>query len=158
MISGCLHTRNRVLDAFDNAYNEMQKLYDDDKLEEVYESAQILLADAAIPRYHRMKTLMLLSNFTSDIDEAQRYHAEAEAMWRIVRGNTCYVYTFHLLELSYDALDITVLLPPFFAGDVATGPIEAIKRVQSPLSLRTHDTRHRDIVTYDCKSMSFQMC
>jgi hypothetical protein len=27
-----------------------------------------------------------LSSITSDLDEAQRYHAEAEAMWRIVRG------------------------------------------------------------------------
>ena len=82
MISASLHTRDRILDAFDDAYIEMQKLYDDDKLEEVYESAQVLLADAAIPRYHRMKTLMLLSNFTSDLDEAQRYHTEAEAIVR----------------------------------------------------------------------------
>jgi hypothetical protein len=86
MISACLHFPDRILDAFDNAYHEMQKLYDDDNLDEVYESAQVLLADAAIPRYHRMRTLMLLSNFTSDLNEAQRYHAEAEAMLRIIRG------------------------------------------------------------------------
>jgi hypothetical protein len=86
MISAGLHTRDRILDAFTNAYNEIQKLYNNDNLDEVYERAQVLLADAAIPRFHRMKTLLLLSNFTSDLDEAQRYHAEAEVMWRIVRG------------------------------------------------------------------------
>jgi hypothetical protein len=56
MISAGLHTRDRVLDAFTNAYNEMQKLYGDDNLEEMYESAQILLADDAVPLYHRMKS------------------------------------------------------------------------------------------------------
>jgi hypothetical protein len=49
MISAGLHTRDRILDVFTNAYNKMQKLYDDDNLEEMYESAQVLLADAAIP-------------------------------------------------------------------------------------------------------------
>jgi len=86
MISAGLHTRDRVLDAFTNAYNEMQKLYDDDNLEEMYESAQILPADDAVPLYHRMKTLLLLSSVTSDLDEAQRYRAQAEASWRIVSG------------------------------------------------------------------------
>jgi hypothetical protein len=85
MITAGLHTRDRVLDAFTNAYNEIQKLYDDNNLEEVYERAQVLLADTASPRYHHMKALMLLSDITSDLDEAQRYYAEAEALWRIVR-------------------------------------------------------------------------
>ena len=73
-------------------------------------------------------------------------------------SSSLFYLKIHLFELSYDALDITVLLPPFFASDVATGPIKAIKRAQSPFPLRTHVPRHRDIVTCDCESMSFQMC
>ena len=86
MISAGLYTRDLILDAFTSAYNEMQELYDDNDLEEVYERGQVLLADAAIPRYHRMKALLLLSSIASDLEEAQRYHVEAEALWRIVRG------------------------------------------------------------------------
>jgi hypothetical protein len=85
MITAGRHTRDRVLDASTDTYNEMQKLYDDDNLEEVYERAQVLLADTASPQYHRMKALLLLSDITSDSDEAQRYYAEAEALWRSVR-------------------------------------------------------------------------
>ena len=85
MISAGLHTHDRVIDAFTNAYNEMQELYDNDDLEEVYDRGQVLLADAASPRYHRMKALLLLSSIAFNLDEAQRYHAEADALWRIVR-------------------------------------------------------------------------
>ena len=49
MITAGRHTRDRVLDASTDTYNEMQKLYDDDNLEEVYERAQVLLADTASP-------------------------------------------------------------------------------------------------------------
>ena len=95
MISAGLHTRDRILDAFTNAFNKIQRLYNNDNLDEMYEGAQVLLADAAIPRFHRMKTPLLLSSFTSDLDEAQRYHTEAEAMWRIVRGQ-------HVLGVNSD--------------------------------------------------------
>jgi hypothetical protein len=50
-------------------------------------------------------------------------------------SSSLFYLKIHLFELSYDALDITVLLPPFFAGDVATGPIKAIKRTQAPFFL-----------------------
>jgi hypothetical protein len=101
MISAGLHTRDRVLDAFTNAYNEMKDLYDDDNLEEVYERGQVLLADAASPRYHRMKALLLLSSIAFNLDEAQRYHAEAEALWRIVRGQHALGQSDVDTELSY---------------------------------------------------------
>jgi hypothetical protein len=101
MITAGRHTRDRVLDAFTDAYNEMQKLYDDDHLEEVYERAQVLLADTASPQYHRMKALLLLSDITSDLDEAQRYYAEAEALWRSVRRQHALGHSGVDTELSH---------------------------------------------------------
>lgn len=78
----------------------MQELYHNDNLE-MYESEQILLADAAIPRYHRMKALLLLSDIASDLDEAQHYYAEAEALWRIVRGQHALGNSIVDIELSH---------------------------------------------------------
>jgi hypothetical protein len=101
MVSADLHTHYRVLDAFTNAYNEMQELYDNDDLEEVYDRGQVLLADTASPRYHRMKALLLLSSIAFNLGEAQRYHAEAEALWRIVRGQHALGQSDVDTELSY---------------------------------------------------------
>jgi hypothetical protein len=101
MITAGRHTRDRALDAFTDAYNEMQKLYDDDNLKEVYERAQVFLADNASPRYHRVKALLLLSDITSDLDEAQRYYAEAEALWRIVRRQHALGHSGVDTELSH---------------------------------------------------------
>jgi hypothetical protein len=101
MITAGRHTRDRVLNAFTDAYNEIQELYDDDNLEEVYERAQVLLADTASPQYHRRKVLLLLSDITSDLDEAQRYYAEAEALWRIVRRQHAFGHSGVDTELSH---------------------------------------------------------
>ena len=40
---------------------------------------------AAIPRYHRMRTLLLLGSTVGDWDEAHEYWENAETLGRIVR-------------------------------------------------------------------------
>jgi hypothetical protein len=87
MISTRLFNRDRVLDAFTDAYNKMQQCYDDDEFDDCVDMGEKLLADSALSPYHRMRTLALLSSF-SDLEDAQRYHAEAEALWRIIRGSS----------------------------------------------------------------------
>jgi tetratricopeptide (TPR) repeat protein len=71
--------------AFTDAYNECAELYDNDELEKCIEKAQALLDYGAAPRYHRMKTWILLGNCLGDWDEAHDSYVEAETMWRIVR-------------------------------------------------------------------------
>ncbi|KAK3074927.1 hypothetical protein LTR53_002238 [Teratosphaeriaceae sp. CCFEE 6253] len=71
--------------SFTEGYNEAKKLYDDDDLEGCIEKARELLAEPAIPRYHRMKTLILLGSTLGDWEEAEECRVRAEAIWRIVR-------------------------------------------------------------------------
>lgn len=71
--------------AFATEFNEAAKLYDDDKLEECIEKCKAILADNACPRYHRMKTLILLGNTLGDWGEANTCCIEADFLWRVVR-------------------------------------------------------------------------
>ena len=52
--------------AFADAFNEVNRLYGDDKFKECIEKAQSLLDDPALPRYHRMRTLVLLGSTHPD--------------------------------------------------------------------------------------------
>ena len=58
---------DRAIDrAFTDAFNEVNQLYRDDKLGECIEKARSLLRESALPRYHRMRTLVLLGSTLED--------------------------------------------------------------------------------------------
>jgi hypothetical protein len=71
--------------AFTDGLNEAGDLYNNDRLDECIDKTRALLADRAIPRYHRMKALILLASTLGDWEEANDCHVEAETMWRVVR-------------------------------------------------------------------------
>ncbi|KAF2129669.1 hypothetical protein P153DRAFT_267656, partial [Dothidotthia symphoricarpi CBS 119687] len=70
---------------FSEGFREMSNLYNANKLEECLAKGHELLESPAIPRYHRMKTLTLLSATTGDWYEADAYRMEAESLWRTTR-------------------------------------------------------------------------
>jgi hypothetical protein len=70
---------------FTDGFNHVHDLFLADRLQECEEAAFALLKEEAIPRYHKMRTLILLGTIVGDWDEANRYHIAAEGMWRIVR-------------------------------------------------------------------------
>ena len=74
-----------VDEAFTKAFNEANQHYEEDRLDECITQARALLADTAIPRYHRMRTLVLLGSCLGDWYEANSCCTQAEALWRIVR-------------------------------------------------------------------------
>jgi hypothetical protein len=91
-----------VLDrAFTEAFNKLNKCYEDDELDICVEKARELLHDSALPRYHRIRTLVLLGSaveyecsssfldkclpFHRDWREGRRCCVEADTLWRRVR-------------------------------------------------------------------------
>jgi len=48
--------------AFTEAINELNKYYVDHELDTCIEKARELLQDSALPRYHRIRTLVLLGS------------------------------------------------------------------------------------------------
>lgn len=76
----------RIIDeAFTAAFNEANELYRNDRLEECAAKCRELLDDSAAPKYHRMKTLILLGSILSDWDDADDCRLAAENLWSIVR-------------------------------------------------------------------------
>lgn len=55
---------------FMNEFNEANELYINDQLDECIAKARDLLQDPAIPRYHHMKTLVLLGSTLGEWEEA----------------------------------------------------------------------------------------
>lgn len=51
---------------FFDAYSEAVALYNADRLDECVDKAREMLSDASIPRYHRMRTLVLLGSTLGD--------------------------------------------------------------------------------------------
>ena len=78
-------TASDIDKSFTKALNEAGELYNNDRLDECIEQTRALLADDSIPRYHRMKALLLLASTLGDWDDANNCHAEAETLWRVVR-------------------------------------------------------------------------
>ena len=83
--SGGMASEDLIDKQFTDRFNELHDLFTADRLDECEKGAFALLADPAIPRYHRMKTLILLGTIVGDWHEANQYHGGAEAIWRIVR-------------------------------------------------------------------------
>jgi hypothetical protein len=70
---------------FTKALNAAYKLYHEDRLLECQKAALDLLEDYAMPRYHRMKVLMLLASILGDWEEANQCRIDAWALYRLVR-------------------------------------------------------------------------
>jgi hypothetical protein len=79
-----MHTADAIDKAFTNGFNEAAELYDADRLVECEKMARELLAKPYIPRYHSMKTQILLGSIVGDWYEACDFRIAAETMWRIV--------------------------------------------------------------------------
>lgn len=79
--------RDAVNDALCDAWNDGNRLYGEDKLEECIDKCRELLSDPALARYryHQMKTLLLLATTVGDLDEAGACWEQAELLWRIER-------------------------------------------------------------------------
>jgi hypothetical protein len=71
--------------AFTDGLNEAGDLYNSDRLDECIDKTRTIIADPAIPRYHRIKALILLASAVSGWQEAYDLHVEAETIWRVVR-------------------------------------------------------------------------
>ncbi|KAK1076442.1 hypothetical protein LTR33_008945 [Friedmanniomyces endolithicus] len=69
---------------YSRKYNAALWFYDRNQLNECAESAQDLLDDPDLPRFHRMKTLILLASITGWHD-AEDCRVEAEQLWRMAR-------------------------------------------------------------------------
>ena len=70
---------------FSDAFDALHKLYDNDELDQCIAGAESLLQNNALPRYHRIKTLLLLASTVGDRSDAEGYRSQAELLWRIVR-------------------------------------------------------------------------
>jgi hypothetical protein len=70
---------------FTKALNAAYKLYHEDRLLECQKAALDLLEDYTMPRYHRMKVLMLLACILGDWEEADQCRIDAWALYRLVR-------------------------------------------------------------------------
>jgi hypothetical protein len=74
-----------IHEQFTKALNAAFKLYHEDRLIECQEAALDLLEDYAMPRYHRIKVLMLLASILGDWEEADQCRIDAWALYRLVR-------------------------------------------------------------------------
>jgi hypothetical protein len=70
---------------FTKALNAAYNLYHDDRLQECQKAASDLLGDDAIPRYHRMKVLILLASILGDWEDANECRVDAWALYNLVR-------------------------------------------------------------------------
>jgi hypothetical protein len=71
--------------AFLEAVNHLIHLYNDDMLDECAEGAEELLKDYDMPRYFRMKVLIMLANIQIGWEPAEDYLIRAENLWRCIR-------------------------------------------------------------------------
>jgi hypothetical protein len=76
---------NLIDKQFTEALNKAYDLFDADQLEECQRAAIELLEDDAMPRYHRMKTLILLGTILGDWDEANECRIDAWSLYELVR-------------------------------------------------------------------------
>ncbi|KAH6639541.1 hypothetical protein C7974DRAFT_134116 [Boeremia exigua] len=77
--------RSTIDDQFCDALDAAYKLYNEDRLLECQRAAIDILEDAAIPRYHRMKVLILLASILGDWEEANQCREDAWALYNLVR-------------------------------------------------------------------------
>jgi hypothetical protein len=68
---------------FTNRLKDATQLYNDNDLETCEVLTRDLLADSGIPRYHKMKALLLLASFVEDAEEANECVCEK---WKACGG------------------------------------------------------------------------
>ena len=71
---------DRTDQEYTKAINDLIKLYDEDRLDKCAQGAEELLEDYGMPRYHRMKLLVLLANTYADWEPAEPLVVRAEAL------------------------------------------------------------------------------
>lgn len=71
--------------AFNERYNEAHQCYGNHELDRCIEKCQELLEDPTNPRFHRMKTLVLLGSTLGEWYEANGCHVKADILLSIVR-------------------------------------------------------------------------
>ena len=74
-------TREIIERQFTRQLRAAFRLYDADLLDECETSTRELLNDGDIPRWHRMKALILLASIAEDEDEAKSCYLKAESLW-----------------------------------------------------------------------------
>ena len=86
MASYDIDTTREIIDRqFTRQLRAAFRLYDADLLDECETSTRELLDDGDIPRWHRMKALILLASIAEDEDEAKSCYLKAESLWQMVR-------------------------------------------------------------------------
>jgi hypothetical protein len=73
--------QNELPELFGRAYNKVVELYDEDDQDKCIAAAQDLLEDPDLPRYHRIKTLILLGLAFEDWDDVETCRLAAERLW-----------------------------------------------------------------------------
>lgn len=74
-------TADLIAKSFSQGFNRLLQLWEDDKLQESLDGAQKLLEEPDIPRYFRIKTLILIASSVEEWHDAQICIAQAEALW-----------------------------------------------------------------------------
>ncbi|KAJ5022896.1 hypothetical protein PSV08DRAFT_250439 [Bipolaris maydis] len=70
---------------FCEEFNNAKALHDDGRLDECVAKARGMLEDPDIPRYHRIKTLLMLASALEDPYEASKCWLDATALWTSIR-------------------------------------------------------------------------
>lgn len=80
-----MSTSAQPLSQWSLADSRVRSFYDNDGLDKCVEGTQDLLDDGSLPRYHRMKTLILLAYFLEERGEMHECSEEAEWLYMIAR-------------------------------------------------------------------------
>lgn len=70
---------------FDGAINEAVQCYQNDEPEKCQALAESLLANSNLPRYYRIKVLILLCGVCEERYQAHEYLREGEGLWRVTK-------------------------------------------------------------------------
>lgn len=73
--------------SYDRGYKETRALFENDDLEGAITQAEELLKNNDLPRYHRIKLLMILVASLDDWWEARRHLESANMLWQMARNN-----------------------------------------------------------------------
>ena len=71
--------------SFTETFKEARQHHENDELDECIEKSRALLAEPAIPRSLRIKTLLLLGSTLGDWEEAEDCRVRADSLWRDTR-------------------------------------------------------------------------
>ncbi|KAK3048312.1 hypothetical protein LTR09_010305 [Extremus antarcticus] len=80
-----MSTSAQPLSQWSLADSRVRSFYDNDGLDKCVEGTQDLLDDGSLPRYHRMKTLILLAYSLEERGEMHECSEEAEWLYMIAR-------------------------------------------------------------------------